>query len=597
MGKKAAAEPLDVINDEVGTKLRKMIIKNFGCIGSTPVEIDLDDIVVLVGRNNSGKSTILRAYEVLFSSDKPKLTIDDFPEGKVDAAGLPEVELHTRILHNPPASKWIGNVNGEEIVRERWVWSNPGQAAKREGFDVAAETWSESVPWGAANIANSRRPRPHRIEAFSSPDDQTNAVTKLLLAALQSAVGELPTEGKDADGNKVLTDYGKLLQHVGKVQKTVVAQAQKEIEHAQEQLTSLIQDVFQGYQVEFDAKTEENLTSCLQFFKPGAVLRMGPKDGHLSTVEKQGSGARRTLMWAALKYAAEKKGAEDARPNLLLMDEPELCLHPNAIRDACNVLYNLPQTGKWQVMVTTHSPAFIDLSRDNTTVVRVERDNNSSIIRGSTVFRPEKANLSADEKEELKMLNLCDPHLCEFFFGGRTIIVEGDTEYTAFKYAIQTNDDETLRDVHVVRARGKATICLIAKILNQFHARYAVLHDSDCPTVKRRKKKGKGFDEIRNPAWTNNLKIQAAVEEGVDAKRVRLLALIPNFEGAFLGEERTDEKPAHAWATMKQDESVRRRVTSLLRALLDHGEAAPAECCEWNSEQELLERWDAFNIG
>lgn len=596
MGKKAVAEPLDVINDDVGTKLRKMIIMNFGCIGNTPVEIDLDDIVVLVGRNNSGKSTILRAYEVLFSSDKPKLTIDDFPEGKVDAAALPEVELHTRILQNPPASKWIETVNGEDIVRERWVWSNPGQPAKREGFDVITGKWSESVPWGAANIANSRRPRPHRIEAFSSPDEQTNAVTKLLLAALQSAVVKLPTEENDADGKEVLTDYGQLLQHVGKVQKTVVAQAQKEIEHAQEQLTSLIQDVFQGYQVEFDAKTEEDLTSCLQFFKPGAVLRMGPKDGHLSTVEKQGSGARRTLMWAALKYAAEKKAAEDARPNLLLMDEPELCLHPNAIRDACNVLYNLPQTGKWQVMVTTHSPAFIDLSRDNTTVVRVERDSNIDVIRGSTVFRPEKANLSPDEKEELKMLNLCDPHLCEFFFGGRTVIVEGDTEYTAFKYAIEVTDDETLRDVHVVRARGKATICLIAKILNQFQARYAVLHDSDSPTVKRRKRRGEGFDEIRNPAWTNNLKIRAAVVEGVEAKRVRLLALIPNFEGAFLGEERTDEKPAHAWATMKQDEGVRRRVTSLLRSLLDHREVAPAECCEWYSEEELLERWNAFNI-
>jgi predicted ATP-dependent endonuclease of OLD family len=48
-------------------------------------------------------------------------------------------------------------------------------------------------------------------------------------------------------------------------------------------------------------------------------------------------------MWAALKYAAEKKADDGGtRPNLLLLDEPELCLHPDAIREACSVLYNLP---------------------------------------------------------------------------------------------------------------------------------------------------------------------------------------------------------------------------------------------------------------
>ncbi|MBF4270435.1 DUF2813 domain-containing protein, partial [Vibrio anguillarum] len=45
-------------------RLRKLTIKNFRCIGSTPVEIELDEIVVLVGPNNVGKSSILRAYEV-----------------------------------------------------------------------------------------------------------------------------------------------------------------------------------------------------------------------------------------------------------------------------------------------------------------------------------------------------------------------------------------------------------------------------------------------------------------------------------------------------------------------------------------------------
>jgi hypothetical protein len=49
-------------------------------------------------------------------------------------------------------------------------------------------------------------------------------------------------------------------------------------------------------------------------------------------------------------------------------------------------------------MVTTHSPVFIDFSRDNTTIVRVERQENGT-IQGTTVFRPEKAQLSDDDKQ------------------------------------------------------------------------------------------------------------------------------------------------------------------------------------------------------
>jgi putative ATP-dependent endonuclease of OLD family len=77
---------------------------------------------------------------------------------------------------------------------------------------------------------------------------------------------------------------------------------------------------------------------------------------------------------------------------LLLIDEPEICLHPNAIRDACTVLYDLPNSGNWQVMVTTHSPVFVDFSRDNTTIIKVEKNSEGS-IQGTTVFRPDTARI------------------------------------------------------------------------------------------------------------------------------------------------------------------------------------------------------------
>ena len=594
--KKAAEKSIEVTPSEIpeeGAKIRKLVVKNLGCIGSTPVEIDLDEIVVLVGKNNTGKSTILRAYDVLFSSSKPTLTIDDFPESRVDRENLPQIELHTKVSSKPPGNRWIAEIEGENIVKERWTFDGPNVAGQRQGYDVIEKEWSQQKPWGWTNVANSRRPKPHRVEAFTTPENSVQQVVKILLTSLQTTVKNLPVTKRDDEGNEVKTDYGKLLEGLGEVRDSVVTQVQEQIDAVQTQLTSLIQNVFRGYKVTFEAKQEEDLAACLTFFKPGAVLRMGPENGHLSQAEHQGSGARRTLMWAALKYAREHEGVE-GQQNLLLMDEPELCLHPNAIREACNTLYDLPATGKWQVMVTTHSPAFVDLSRDNTTVVRVERDTAAGVIRGTTVFRPEKAKLSNDEKVELKMLNLCDPSLCEFFFGGRTVIVEGDTEYTAFKFILDKYaDDPKLHDIHIVRARGKATICLVAKILNQFNARYGILHDSDSPTCVARKKDGTLYSK-KNPAWTVNESICESVKLALDEGRTRLIAMVPNFEAAFFGEEVSSEKPVNTWRKLKVSEEVCEKVRNLLYCLLDFESEVPPECEEWDDVNQLATRWDAY---
>ncbi|HEU4552460.1 MAG TPA: AAA family ATPase [Chitinophaga sp.] len=57
-------------------RLVKLIIKNYRCIGPVPVEIDLNEIVVLVGANNVGKSTILKAYELVMSQGSSKANLN-----------------------------------------------------------------------------------------------------------------------------------------------------------------------------------------------------------------------------------------------------------------------------------------------------------------------------------------------------------------------------------------------------------------------------------------------------------------------------------------------------------------------------------------
>ncbi len=404
----------------------------------------------------------------------------------------------------------------------------------------------------------------------------------MLLKVLQTRVKGLDLSMSDEGGEAKSTIYGQLLKCFAETQKTVVEETKAEIEKTEAQLTAFVAEVFTGYKVKFDARPEEDLVKGLNFFKAGAELQMGPAEGHLSSAENQGSGARRTLMWAALRFIAETEGAKNGAAgvaNLLLLDEPELCLHPNAVRECCSTLYKLPETGRWQAMITTHSPAFIDLSRNNTTVVRVEREANGE-VHGTTVFRPSKAKLDDDEKRELKLLNIYDPHVAEFFFGGRTILVEGDTEYTAFKWIIATEADPVLfKDVHIVRARGKVTISSLAKVLNQFGARYAALHDSDLPVLPK--------SGNTNPAWTNNERILDQIKAAPEAKRVRLVALIPNFEQSMFGAGIDSDKPYNAYQTLRSNTDARARVRELLLALIDFSKSLPGGALQW-SDIEVL---------
>jgi len=257
-----------------------------------------------------------------------------------------------------------------------------------------------------------------------------------------------------------------------------------------------------------------------------------------------------------------------------------LCLHPNAVREACRVLYDLPETGNWQVIVTTHSPAFIDVSRDNTTIIRVEQlDGN---VSGTTIFRPTRAQLDPDDRALIKLLNHFDPYVAEFFFGGKSIIVEGDTEYTAFKYVMSLRP-EKYKNVHVIRARGKATIVALIKILNHFSSGFSVLHDSDTPYTTR---KGRS---IKNPAWAHNEKILTIINSRPMPTPVRLLASIINFETALFNDNLDDEKPYNAILQLQSYPDVLSNVELLLDSLLDHSIEPPIGICEWNSIEQLEE--------
>lgn len=563
-------------------KLKTLKIKNFRSI-KDEINIDLDEIVVLVGPNNIGKSSILKAYEVIMKhgSKDCALSIKDFHEENIE--NHIEITLETYIdaqSEKAPAKKWIIVDDGKAYVREKWVWSKPGEP-KRTGFDSESNEWSEHVPWGAPGIANSNRPYPHRVDAFSNPEEQINEIKEIVGTIIKDKIALIKDpDNDDKTALEVITDK------LSVFKKIVTEQTDSEITEIELGISKIISDIFPKYQLKIekiagpDTDLLKGKTSILNF---DSELKLGKADAnYMGTLANHGSGARRTLLWSALKYIREHNKGKVKIPNershVLLLDEPEICLHPSAIRYASDVLYDLPQTAKWQVMLTTHCPLFIDLSKDNTTIIRVDF-NEAGNVQGTSLFRPSEAKLSQDEKELVKLLNIYDPYFAEFFFSKNILVVEGDTEYTAFKYLASINNE--FEDLHIIRARSKAGIVAVCKILNQFQSKFSILHDSDYPTLESGKV---------NPAWTVNENIRKVVENGVEkGAKINLYASKKNFENAFLEKEVRKDKPFNAISQIKENGGLRKSLKTSLDVILN-GDGESEHVSKW-TDLESLEKF------
>jgi putative ATP-dependent endonuclease of OLD family len=555
-------------------RLNSLYIKNFRSVGSDGITIDLDDIVVLVGPNNAGKSSILRAYEIVMKhgSKECQLSINDFPNGIVEPDNLPEIHLETVVYDNSPGEQWIDNVKGEQIVKERWIWSSPNKDPKREGWNVTKGGWDDKVPWGAPNVANSRRPQPHRIDAFAAPEIQATEIAKILSELLKDRIKTIKS-----DESQSKTDYEIIIDKIRDFQIAITTSAADEIRVIEEEITKYIEQVFPKHRIQLDSKAESDIEKTFTPFKGAPEILMGTSGGYFGKIENQGSGARRTLLWSTLKYVSERnESSEGVRPHVLLLDEPEICLHPSAVREARDVLYGLPKNSNWQVMITTHSPVFIDLSKDNTTIIRVSRG--ESKIECTTIFRPKTAKLDDNDKRNMKLLNICDPYLHEFFFGGQQIIVEGDTEYTAFS-KIREKHPAKYSNVQIIRARGKGIIPSVAKVLKQFSKSFSILHDSDAELTP----KGK-----RNPAWTMNDNILSIRGSDPGDTAIQIIACKTCFETAIFGEDATEDKPYNAIQKIDSDPEIESKVQKLLDSLLDPSNQPPENCIRWKQKTDLL---------
>lgn len=604
------------------SKLLRMTIRNIGCIGNEGIDIALDNIVCLVGKNNAGKSTVLRAYELAKGPTAFDASSDRHQHASEDEHSEILLEVHIPDGIGNVDAKWKQERDGFLVVKSRWQWKAPDFLKVRTTWDPTAGEhgegdWAEDTKAGGADsVFNSRLPRPLRIGSLDDAGKTEDVLLSFALAPLQK---ELENARLNPE-----SPLAKAIESVSGSINLLSEQHQEHFNGIAGRVSEGFKGIFPGLDVSLSIGAAPLAPKVADLIKNGSSLKI--TDGKANTsLSQQGTGARRALFWSMLQVHNElnrdkevraefrkrlekevtelekklKKPPKNADLNslhdelaqvraqldahdsgapipdspddpafpgyLLLIDEPENALHPMAARAAQRHLYQLAKNPDWQVIMTTHSPCFINPFEDHTTIVRLERDNpeeNSAVT--PRTYRSDHIAFEGDEKQRLQALQHIDPSFSEVFFGSHPILVEGDTEHAAFMASIIERNNALMDQIAVIRARGKAILVPLIKVLTHFKIHFSLVHDSDSPNRS---------DGVKNGMWTENRKIHEALCQARNAGlTVRHRVSVPDFE-RFLGHrEAYKDKPLNAYLQIKLDDELAERVQWLMDSLLNSDE-------------------------
>ena len=238
---------------------------------------------------------------------------------------------------------------------------------------------------------------------------------------------------------------------------------------------------------------------------------------YLSVEEGASSAAPATALVAALEAMCDAR----ERGLVLLIEEPELFLRPQAQRYLYRLLRSFAQNGN-QVLYSTHEPVFLNVGRlDELALVE------HSARTGTSVFQPEP--LGADES--FRALSELDAERGELLLARAALLVEGRTEKLTFPFVFGALGFDCDREaITIVDCGGKPNMRLFIRICQATRVPCIAVHDRDAPPGRR-------------PSQTQQA-INREIAELAGARRTVVLA--PDFE-AVAGLRGHRHKPTHAW--------------------------------------------------
>lgn len=464
------------------------------------VSVLFGDATFLIGQNNCGKSSIIKAIEILLSAKK-QLSNADFHSILDEETNEVKVDTTTIILEaefrNLPdeAKNWRGFKGrifnyevseenqdidsglsviyrktyelGKDVVIEfksktrtiKEVYKDCKKAQDYIDKGLSTDIISEYFEDLNANIGKSKGAL-EKLELiddiwdisddevwFQNPGGIPGNVLKMLPRFLLIPV-DVGIQEIQGSGNGVLsTTLGELFQ--------TVRENSENFKNAQIHLNELAKELDPQDQESEFGKMMNDLNNVLSTVFPDSKLHASTSlsdpsslkpsfnvemSSNIKTsVDNQGTGMVRAAVFGMLRYRQQwlsKKEDEHARSLIICFEEPETYLHPSAANQMREAIYELSSSSS-QIIASTHSPYIIDLSRKPKQVLN-RLYYSANHVECDTFSVSEKfKELQGDDKSYVKMILKIDNYVSRIFFTKKVVIIEGDTEDILIREAIK----------------------------------------------------------------------------------------------------------------------------------------------------------------
>ena len=436
----------------------------------------MSPLTALVGYNNAGKTNILdgiawllRPY-VLQASDFTNPSVPISIEAEID--GVTETVLNKlAATHRQRIEPFV---QGETILIRRTQPSpgGPKNAIKLEVRDASIKEETNKKTWG------------------SNPTGIDAAISALLPSPIQ--IGAMEDAAADVARYKTTSTIGRLIAQITKPIEEIHGSTLREsldgirrklsvdgedrapeLIEIDQSATAKLAEFFPGLRVKLHVPAPE-----LQNIFGAGTLKVYEEDSStVRDVTDLGHGAQRSIQMALIRYLAELSSeSSDAGRTILLIDEPELYLHPQAVEQMHAALRSL-SNGTYQVIFSTHSPLMVttDTIRDTLLVHKGDK---------GTCTRPRLADtvreVMTDALSQTRTLLELE-NASQILFSDMVLLVEGKTESRILPGIYRAEKGATLGQAKIglVRVGGATAVANCMKVLSTMGIPTKALVDLD----------------------------------------------------------------------------------------------------------------------
>lgn len=332
-------------------QLTYFTVSNYRSI-TNAYKLDLQNMTILIGKNNEGKSNLIKALNlameiVRFSGNFRRRMIphqlyawrDDFPVGLQNKTKLKnkstEFRLDFKLSEEEIATfheKVGSNINGDlsvyiEIKQDdTFSITVPKRGKNATSLSSKIESISQFI---CENISL------QYIPAIRSESDAYDVISNIIESEFQQTEDE---------------EYKKAQEYIERYQKKKLKELSNRIKEPLAVFMPSIKTVSLSLEDRFSRKP----------FLRNKNFEISIDDGVLTSLSQKGDGVKSLTTMAILSKT-------NAKNQVIIIDEPEAHLHPEAIHYLKKVLFELADTN--QLIISTHNPIFVNRSSVSSNII------------------------------------------------------------------------------------------------------------------------------------------------------------------------------------------------------------------------------------